>query len=153
LSQRLQRINRRAPIRVVEHGRIDLAELLDIRGFNLNADLGSVLSLRPMTPAKSLDRINTLVLNTEQPLDLDKLSAFMERLLDSHGNALLRYKGVLNIAGNNQRLVFQGVLRLYAFDWDAEWGVEEQRNSVLVLIGDQLPEEDIRAEFAETVLR
>lgn len=153
LTQRLQRINRRAPIRVVEHGRIDLAELLDIRGFNLNADLGSVLSLRPMTPAKSLDRINTLVLNTEQPLDLDKLSAFMERLLDSHGNALLRYKGVLNIAGNDQRLVFQGVLRLYAFDWDAEWGPGEQRNSVLVLIGDQLPEEEIRAEFAETVLR
>ncbi|MNJ70373.1 putative GTP-binding protein YjiA [compost metagenome] len=105
-----------------------------------------------MTPAKSLDRINTLVLNTEQPLDLDKLSAFMERLLDSHGNALLRYKGVLNIAGNDQRLVFQGVLRLYAFDWDAEWGADEQRNSVLVLIGDQLPEEEIRAGFAETVL-
>jgi hypothetical protein len=31
---------------VVEHGNIDLAELLDVRGFNLNADLGGV-SLRP----------------------------------------------------------------------------------------------------------
>jgi G3E family GTPase len=41
LSERLTRINRRAPIRVVEHGNIDLAELLDVRGFNLNADLGA----------------------------------------------------------------------------------------------------------------
>jgi G3E family GTPase len=40
LSERLTRINRRAPIRVVDHGNIDLAELLDVRGFNLNADLG-----------------------------------------------------------------------------------------------------------------
>jgi len=31
LSERLTRINRRAPIRVVEHGNIDLAELLDVR--------------------------------------------------------------------------------------------------------------------------
>ena len=51
LRQRLQRINRRAPLRVVEHGRIDLAELLDIRGFNLNADIGPALTLRPLAPA------------------------------------------------------------------------------------------------------
>ncbi len=55
LSQRLTRINRRAPIRVVEHGNIDLAELLDVRGFNLNADLGGgelapgTAPLRPST--------------------------------------------------------------------------------------------------------
>lgn len=49
LCERLTRINRRAPIRVVEHGKIDLAELLDVRGFNLNADLGGGLSLRSGT--------------------------------------------------------------------------------------------------------
>ena len=33
---------------VVEHGRIDLAHLLDVRGFNLNADLGPGIGLRPL---------------------------------------------------------------------------------------------------------
>lgn len=108
LSQRLSRINRRAPIRVVDHGRIDLAELLDVRGFNLNADIGSGLSLRPLTPAGSTDRISTLVLKSDKALDLDKLSTFMEGLLEEHGNALLRYKGVLDIAGEDRRMVFQG---------------------------------------------
>ena len=148
LSQRLARINRRAPVRVVEHGRIDLAELLDIRGFNLNADLAPAVGLRPLLPAGGQDRIATLVLRSERPLDMQRLSAFMEDLLERHGNALLRYKGVLAVAGEARRLVFQGVLRLYAFDWDAEWGADEPRESVLVFIGDGLPEKEIRAGFA-----
>ncbi|UUY10106.1 GTPase [Pseudomonas sp. J452] len=150
LSQRLQRINRRAPIRVVEHGRIDLAELLDIRGFNLNADIAPALRLTPRVPAGSTpDRIATLVLKSDKPLDLDKLSAFMENLLEQHGNSLLRYKGVLSVAGEARRMVFQGVLRLYGFDFDSEWAADEVRESVIVFIGDKLPEDEIRAGFAQ----
>lgn len=148
LSTRLARINRRAPIRTVEHGRIELAELLDIRGFNLNADVAPAPALRPLLPAASKDRIATLVLQSERPLDMERLSAFMEGLLERHGNALLRYKGVLNVAGEERRLVFQGVLRLYGFDWESAWGADEPRESVLVFIGDNLPEEEIRAGFA-----
>ncbi|MEG5264762.1 GTPase [Pseudomonas sp. JDS28PS106] len=149
LSARLSRINRRAPIRVVDHGKIDLAELLDVRGFNLNADLGGGMTLRPVTPtANSTDRISSLVLRTDQPLDIDKLSAFMNDLLEDHGKQLLRYKGVLNIAGEPRRLVFQGVLKLYGFDWDTEWADGEARESVIVFIADELPEEKIRAGFA-----
>ena len=148
LCERLTRINRRAPIRVVEHGRIDLAELLDVRGFNLNADLGGGLSLRPVQPAKSADRISSLVLRTDTPLDIDSLSAFMNELLEEHGQQLLRYKGVLNIVGEDRRLVFQGVLKLYGFDWDTEWAEGEPRESVMVFIADELPEAKIREGFA-----
>ena len=148
LSERLTRINRRAPIRVVEHGKIDLAELLDVRGFNLNADLGSGVSLRPVQPAASVDRISSLVLRTDKPLDIDRLSELMNELLEDHGTQLLRYKGVLNIAGEARRLVFQGVLKLYGFDWDTEWAEGEVRDSVMVFIADDLPEEKIREGFA-----
>ncbi|QZI71548.1 GTPase [Pseudomonas protegens] len=147
LSQRLTRINRRAPIRLVEHGRIDLAELLDVRGFNLNADLGGGISLRPVSPAPSVDRISSLVLRTEQALDLDRLSEFMNELLEDHGKQLLRYKGVLNVIDEPRRMVFQGVLKLYGFDWDTEWAEGEVRESVMVFIADDLPEEKIRQGF------
>ncbi|NMY37523.1 MULTISPECIES: GTPase [unclassified Pseudomonas] len=148
LSERLTRINRRAPIRVVEHGKIDLAELLDVRGFNLNADLGGGVSLRPVQPAASIDRISSLVLRTDKALDIDRLSEFMNELLENHGKQLLRYKGVLHIAGEARRLVFQGVLKLYGFDWDTEWTEGETRESVMVFIADALPEEEIREGFA-----
>ena len=149
LSQRLTRINRRAPIRVVEHGKIDLAQLLDVRGFNLNADLGGGLSLRPVQPAATVDRISSLVLRTDKSLDIDSLSAFMNELLEDHGKQLLRYKGVLSIAGEERRLVFQGVLKLYGFDWDTEWAEGEARESVMVFIADDLPEAKIREGFAQ----
>ena len=148
LCQRLTRINRRAPIRVVEHGNIELAELLDVRGFNLNADLGGGLNLRPVQPAASVDRISSLVLRTDKPLDIDSLSGFMNELLEEHGKQLLRYKGVLNIAGEDRRLVFQGVLKLYGFDWDTEWAEGEPRESVMVFIADELPEAKLREGFA-----
>ncbi|MDU9392200.1 GTPase [Pseudomonas sp. zfem002] len=148
LTARLGRINRRAPVRVVEHGRIDLAELLDVRGFNLNADLGGGMLLRPVTGTSTPDRISSLVLRTETPLDIDRLSDFMNALLEAHGKQLLRYKGVLNIAGEERRLVFQGVLKLYGFDWDTEWAEGEARESVMVFIADELPEDKIRAGFA-----
>lgn len=147
LGQRLTRINRRAPIRLVEHGQIDLAELLDVRGFNLNADLGGGLSLRPVSKAPSVDRISSLVLRTEQALDLDRLSEFMNELLEDHGKQLLRYKGVLSVIDEPRRMVFQGVLKLYGFDWDSEWAEGEVRESVMVFIADDLPEEKIRQGF------
>jgi G3E family GTPase len=148
LSERLTRINRRAPIRIVDHGKIDLAELLDVRGFNLNADLGGGVSLRPVSQAPSIDRISSLVLRTDKPLDIDRLSEFMNELLEEHGKQLLRYKGVLNIQGEPRRMVFQGVLKLYGFDWDTEWSDDETRESVIVFIADDLPEEKIREGFS-----
>src|SRR5690606_18490579 len=83
LCERLTRINRRAPIQVVEHGCIDLSQLLDVRGFNLNAEMG--LSLRPLRPVAKADRIASLVLRSERPLDIDRLSDFMSDLLENHG--------------------------------------------------------------------
>jgi G3E family GTPase len=149
LSQRLQRINRRAPVALVKHGRIDLDELLDIRGFHLDANVGQALTLRPLQPAGSTDRIGTFVLRSDRPLDIGRLSRFMEGLLGEYGNSLLRYKGVLDIAGEDRRMVFQGVLKLYGFDWGEVWGEGEARESVIVFIGDNLPEAEIRAGFAE----
>ena len=43
--------------------------------------------------------------------------------------------------------MFQGVLKLYGFDWDTEWAEGEQRDSVMVFIADDLPEAKIRSGF------
>ena len=91
------------------------------------------------------------MLKTEKALDLDKLSGFMEALLEQHGSSLLRYKGVLSVAGEDRRMVFQGVLRLYGFDYDSAWAADEVRESVLVFIGDNLPEDEIRQGFAAAI--
>lgn len=45
-----------------------------------------------------------------------------------------------------------GSARLYGFDYDSEWSEDEARESVIVFIGDSLPEARIRDGF-EAALR
>ncbi len=85
----------------------------------------------------------------------DVLGRVNEFVYDAAGNRLresadklLRYKGMLWIDGEPNRLLFQGVQRLYSADWDRPWG-DEKPHSTMVFIGIQLPEEEIRAAFAE----
>lgn len=149
LIQRLQVINARAPIYTVTHGEIDLSILLDIEGFILNDKL-NVSTPKPLFRriAEPQNNIRSIVVHHEQPLDLMKLSDVMDNLLLKFSDNLLRYKGILSIKGDKRRLLFQGVQRLYNADWDREWLAEEEPKSTLVFIGIDLPEEEIRSQFA-----
>ncbi|WP_313109054.1 GTP-binding protein [Atlantibacter sp.] len=84
-------------------------------------------------------------------LDLHKAGAFMEQCVERYGNDMLRYKGVLAIAGNPQRLIVQGVHKVVGFDYGSAWQDGETPQSRLVIIGRYLPVEALRAAFAETV--
>lgn len=149
LIQRLQMMNARAPIYPVTHGAIDLGVLFTINGFVLNDEL----TLSAPTPlfrriAQPQNNIQSIVVYHAQPLALMQISAMMESLLLKFADNLLRYKGILSIKDEPRRLLFQGVQRLYNADWDREWLPEEPRQSTLVFIGIDLPEEEIRASFA-----
>jgi G3E family GTPase len=93
------------------------------------------------------DAIRSLVLSCQSSLDLGAISAFVDQLVEAHANDLLRYKGILAIAGEDRRLVFQGVHRIAGFDYGRQWVAGEQRESRIVLIGRNLPEEALRKAF------
>ena len=58
-----------------------------------------------------------------------------------YGNDMLRYKGVLSMANNQNRVVFQGVHMLMGGDLGKPWGADEKRESKMVFIGRNLPED------------
>lgn len=147
LRERLARINARAPVYTVNHGDIDLALLFNTSGFMLEEN---VLPTKPRFHfmADKQNDITSIVLELDYPVDIGDVSRVMENLLLESAEKLLRYKGMLWITGEPNRLLFQGVQRLYSADWDRPWGDEAPR-SQLVFIGVQLPEEEIRAAFAE----
>ena len=91
--------------------------------------------------------ISSIVVELEYPVDISEVSRVMENLLLESADKLLRYKGMLWIDGEPNRLLFQGVQRLYSADWDRPWG-DEKPHSTMVFIGIQLPEDEIRAAFA-----
>ncbi|MEE6801324.1 GTPase [Escherichia coli O8:H10] len=151
LRERLQRINARAPIYTVTHGDIDLALLFNTNGFMLEENVV------PATPrfhfmADKQNDISSIVVELDYPVEIGAVSRVMENLLLSFAERLLRYKGMLWINGEPNRLLFQGVQRLYSADWDRPWD-DEPPHSTLVFIGVQLPEEEIRAAFAELKTR
>ncbi len=148
LLERLQRINAKAPIHKVVHGEADLSLLFDIEGFMLNDKLTVSNPVFRFIP-KQQNTIQSIVVNLKHPVGLAEVSDLMEELLLSFANNLLRYKGILAIKEEPHRLLFQGVQRLYSADWDRAWHDNEERLSVLVFIGMDLPEQKIREKFAE----
>ncbi len=146
LRERLSRINARAPIHTVTHGDIDLALLFNTQGFMLEEN---VIQPKPRFHfmADKQNDISSIVVELDYPVDISDVSRVMENLLLDFADNLLRYKGMLWIDGEPNRLLFQGVQRLYSADWDRPWG-DENPHSVLVFIGVQLPEDEIRAAFA-----
>jgi len=146
LTERLQRINARAPIYPVIHGQIDLVLLFDTRGFMLEEQV-VVAKPRFQRIHEAQNAISSIVVEFDYPVVLGDVSAVMENLLGSFAESLLRYKGMLWIADQPCRLLFQGVQRLYSADWDRPWETDEQPHSTLVFIGVNLPEAEIRSAF------
>ncbi|MRS90592.1 GTPase [Enterobacteriaceae bacterium RIT714] len=145
LRERLTRINARAPVFTVTHGDIDLAQLFNTNGFMLEEKVTSAPRFHFI--ADKQNDVSSIVVELDYPVNISDVSRVMENLLLSFADKLLRYKGMLWIDGEPNRLLFQGVQRLYSADWDRPWG-DEAPHSIMVFIGIQLPEEEIRAGFA-----
>ncbi len=77
--------------------------------------------------------VSSIVVELDYPVDISEVSRVMENLLLESADKLLRYKGMLWIDGEPNRLLFQGVQRLYSADWDRPWG-DETPHSTLVFI-------------------
>jgi len=61
---------------------------------------------------------------------------------------MMRYKGVLNIKGESQRIVFQGVHMLMGSERGGKCPPKERRTSKMVFIGRNLPREVLEAGLA-----
>lgn len=159
LSLRLATINARAPLLDVREIDAHWPALLATGGFSLDEKgLPAAHVLRAAGLARNAfgqkaprrswdDRIGSILLEAERPLDLDAVSAFVDRLIAEHANDLLRYKGILSIGGEARRLIFQGVHRIAGFDYGRPWEEDEARPSRIVLIGRDLPEDRLREAF------
>ena len=141
LRQRLVKINPRAPIKPVHFGNTPLADILDIRGFNLNAILEIEPGFLEEEQHEHDDAVFSFVFRADQPFDGVKLEEFLSGMIQVYGPDLLRYKGVLWLAENENRVVFQGVHMLMGGDMGKPWGPQEKRASVMVFIGRNLPED------------
>ena len=69
------------------------------------------------------------------------------QLLADQGPDILRAKGILDVAGEERRLVFQAVHMILEGDFQREWKDGDDRFSRMVFIGRNLDEAALKAGF------
>ncbi len=141
LRKRLERLNPRARIMPVHFGEVDVKEVLDIRGFNLNAILDIDPDFLEDNEHEHSEEIASFVFRAKKPFDPGKLEDFLSGLIQVYGESMLRYKGVLYMKGSDRQTVFQGVHMMMGADVGRKWRADEKKSSKMVFIGRNLPKE------------
>jgi G3E family GTPase len=139
LTDRLRVMNPRAHQKKVHFGETDIREIIDIRGFNLNAALELDPAFLEDTHHHHDDDVKSFVWKDARPLHMEKIETFLSLMVQNYGEDLLRYKGVLNVQGEPRRLIFQGVHMLMGGTPGKPWEAGETRESVMVFIGRRIP--------------
>jgi G3E family GTPase len=93
------------------------------------------------------DEIKGVSLRTEKPIDGRKITQWLDKLLADQGPDILRAKGIINVKGEDKRLVFQAVHMILEGDLQREWKSGEDRSSRMVFIGRNLDEARLREGF------
>jgi G3E family GTPase len=168
LTHRIKHMNPRAPQRKVHFGEVPIAEVFDLRGFNLNAKLDidpEFLSGDGHGHAHDHaahdhehdhdhehgehcdhphhhhhdDDVKSFVFRSDKAFNPAKLEDFLGAIVQVYGPKMLRYKGVLNMKGSDRKVIFQGVHQLMGSDLGPKWATGEKKTSKMVFIGLDLP--------------
>jgi G3E family GTPase len=95
--------------------------------------------------------MQSVALKTDKPLDPDKFFPWIQDLVAKDGPSILRCKGILSFKNDPVQFVLQGVHMILDGDHQRPWQDGEHRDSRLVFIGRNLPEERIRSGFESCV--
>jgi len=121
--------------------------------FQINAAQNSKLKFTHFNPTAQKhsfnDDIASYVFEAGE-LDLHKIGAFMEELIEENGNDMLRYKGIFAIANEENRLIVQGVHKVVGFDYGSPWQEAESKKSLLVIIGRSIAYDTLKEKFLQT---
>ena len=97
------------------------------------------------------DEVGSIAIERDGDVDPEKLNRWLGKLLQERGVDIFRTKGIISMAGDPMRMVFQGVHMLLDAQPDRPWGDDPRRNQ-LVLIGRNLDEQAIREGFDDCLV-
>ena len=169
LMHRLTHMNPRAPQKAVHFGEVAIADVFDLRGFNLNAKLDIDPDFLKADdhdhgheghnhaegehcdhPSHAAghghhhaydDDVKSFVFRSDKAFNPAKLEDFLGAIVNIYGPRMLRYKGVLNMEGTERKVIFQGVHQLMGSDLGPAWAAGEAKTSKMVFIGIDLPKD------------
>ena len=145
LEARIRSMNALAQVHRTVRAEIDLAKVLGLGAFDLSRRIELTPDFLSREGARHDPSIRSLSLTEPAALDGAKLNAWLGGLLKSRGGDIFRMKGIVHVAGERRRIVFQGVHMMFDGRPDRPWEPSEDRTNRLVFIGRNLPESELRA--------
>ena len=91
--------------------------------------------------------IKGVALTLDRPLDGTRVTRWLNELLQAQGPDILRAKGILDVKGEDKRLVFQAVHMILDGELQRPWREGERRYSRMVFIGRNLDDDALRRGF------
>ena len=177
IEARLRRLNPLAPIHRAQRSNVALDKVLGRGGF----DIDRIVSLEPdfLDPGHGEaghvhdehcgddhhdhehhahdhehdTGIHSISLTSDKPMDGGKISDWLAYVVQSQGQDILRAKGIIDVKGEDRRLVFQAVHMLLEGDLQRPWKLDEPRHSRLVFIGRNLDQNALQIGFESCVAK
>jgi G3E family GTPase len=147
LEQRICSMNAIARIHRTRGAQIEMDALLGVRAFDLNNALQIDPEFLNETAHEHDETVGSVALVESGAVNGEKLNQWLGELLRNQGTDIFRMKGILNIAGEDCRFVFQGVHMLFDGRQDRPWKPNETRKNELVFIGRNLDQMDLAERF------
>lgn len=151
IESEIKKLNPAVSICRTQHSKISPKELLNIQAFELDR----VLEFEPDFLDEDGEHMHDETVTSVackvkgDPVNVNLMQRWIQRLVTEDGANLYRYKGVLAVKGMDQKFVFQGVGMIFSGGFDErKWTEpESERESRFVFIGKNLNHEFLRDGF------
>lgn len=153
IEEQLQRLNPLAPVLRAEGAGVSASDILDQHRHDPDRVAASLASApdhdHEHDHSGHIEKsgITSVTLTANAPLDGPAFETWLRDLLDRFGSDILRTKGILDVAGEDRKLVLQAVNMLVEAEFRERWDTAA-RQSRLVLIGRRLSRDHLEAGFA-----
>jgi G3E family GTPase len=152
LESKIKAMNGMAKIYRTQNSQLSMDALLGVQAFNLDRALEIDPEFLNEDAHEHDETVKSFAIVESGALDGQKLNNWLSDLLQTKGVDIFRMKGILNIAGEDLRFVFQGVHMLFDGKPDRPWKEEETRKNELVFIGRNLDEAQLKEDFKQCLV-
>jgi G3E family GTPase len=147
LEERIRAMNMMAKIYRTQDAQVEMDAVLGVQAFELERALEIDPEFLNESAHEHDETVSSVAIAEMGALNGERLNEWLGQLLQTQGPDIFRMKGILNIDGEEDRFVFQGIHMLFDGKRDRPWKATETRQNQLVFIGRNLDEAKLKEDF------
>ena len=154
VKNKVSYLNRFSKIHETRFSQIKEINLLDTYSYDPSKVFQFILNFnKDGNSQESAHGIENMLFTTEKPMDQMQLGMWLDAFLQFNQDTIYRIKGILNIAGVDNRIILQSVHTQIQATVGKAWDCKEKRESKIVIIGKDLNKSAISKNLEELCIQ